>query len=121
MKRFIFLFALTIIFLSSCKKETEQTIYGSWNWKYTQDMFNTSSFINAQSIEYSKDGTYKWYNNGELEGTSTFTLSTITVQATGAKEQVVTYSIDSFPSQIIHFIGDSLLLEENNAYHIYTR
>lgn len=74
------------ITLSACKKSIDlphpelEKLFGSWEWigssgGFSGDNITPSSAGYSKTVEFRKNGVYRWYKNGKLEDKMRFTVT----------------------------------------------
>lgn len=74
------------LFLTACRKDISlpsqdlEKLFGTWNWVQSSGGFGgqTTSSATAgysQTIEFNKNGIYKWYKDGKLQDKMKFTVT----------------------------------------------
>lgn len=130
-------------FLTTCKKNISlpspelEKLFGSWEWVQSSGGFGgqtttPTSSGDSQTVEFNKNGIYKWYKGDKLQHKMKFSVTEYQSVYTTSPSFVIKYKDTrlfvnkDFPiTQTVTFGGqDSLFLNDecNDCYnHIYIR
>lgn len=131
------------ILISGCKKnivlpdESLNKIFGTWEWVqstggYSGTRVTPKSSGSTKTIEFSKNGTYRWFKDGKRQGKVSYTISENKSMLMGSNSFIITYGKSNWldkdapeMQQSISFSGNDTLFLHDECYdcfgHIFVR